>query len=438
VTTPAPRRPDVPRGVQPERDGRIQCLECGRWYRGLGNHLRNAHEITVDEYKADHGLPASRGLVPQELRETMAANQRRRLQTEPGLREALTNDRATLEARLRAGREVFARTRGREGVRANLRESARVSGQKRSQDIRADKDARARELGYLDLRDLLTQTAHLPAHRIGPMIGESRLQVTKWRGKYGIRGTGREQRGIDRRVAREAGLADVPPGVQPAADGRLRCLDCGRWYTNLAGHVAAHDLAPGGYRDRHGLSVDTSLTGEPRTAPAAPDTTAPVLIPAQRAKLDASRKLANRARAEQTRARHDARARDLGYRDLAHFLTATAGQPRDTVAATFGLSVSRLWHLGAAHTAAQFAAPPARPAPAEPVEPTAPVGGTRMPRTRKSVPGLEIRNIKDEKPKGLSWDEAVDLLVQGYSVENVAERTGFPLPMLAHAARKLG
>jgi predicted transcriptional regulator len=422
--------------VQPERDGRIQCLECGRWYQLLGNHLRQSHAMTVDEYKEEHGLPASRGLVPEQLREIMAANQRRRLATEPGLREALTNDRATLEAWLRAGREAAARTRHRAGVRANLVESARVAGEKRSKEIRAGKDALARELGYADLRDLLQQTAHLPAHRVGPMIGESQVQVRKWRGKYGIDGTAREQNALERRAAREAGLADVPPGVQPAQDGRLRCLECGRWYANLAGHLAAHGLTPGGYRARHDLAPHTSLMGEARraAAPAAADP-ARGRIPYQRDKLDASRALANRARAEQTKARHDARARELGYRDLTHFLTATAGQPLHVVAATFGITAGRL------RAARPFAPPTDRAVPADGPAPVPTSAGPReetprAPRKARRVAGLQVRNLKDERPRGFSWDDAVGMLAQGLTVADVAERTGFPVGMLAHEARK--
>lgn len=57
---------------------------------------------------------------------------------------------------------------------------------------------------------------------------------------------------------------------------------------------------------------------------------------------------------------------------------------------------------------------------------------------KRTASAVETRNVKDEKPKGLSWDEAVDLLDQGYSVEKVADRTGFPAAMLARAARKFG
>lgn len=371
----AAARSRVPRGVQPEQNGRIQCLECGGWYQGLGNHLRLSHEMDVDQYKQEHGLPASRGLVPEQLRETMRGNQRRRLEIEPGLREALTNDEQTLRARLRTGREVARTTRSRAGVQHYLRESARRSGLKRSQDIRAAKDATARALGYADLRDLLQQTAHLTARQVGPMIGESAVQVRKWRGKYDVVSTSLEHRVDQRRAEREDGLALTPPGVQPAADGRLRCLDCGRWYGSLASHVAVHGLNAGSYRQRHGLAADVSLVaeqirqriGRPRGSTARAGASAPDRMTrggrpdtsdehgsataqpasARAAQLAGMRHLAARARVEQARGRHDGRAQELGYRDLAAFLTATAHLPRQDAAKIFGVSSAQLVRIRA-------------------------------------------------------------------------------------------
>ena len=49
------------------RGNRIQCLECGKWYKELGWHLKSKHKISCDEYKKAFGLPWSRGLVSEEL-----------------------------------------------------------------------------------------------------------------------------------------------------------------------------------------------------------------------------------------------------------------------------------------------------------------------------------------------------------------------------------
>lgn len=54
-----------------------------------------------------------------------------------------------------------------------------------------------------------------------------------------------------------------------------------------------------------------------------------------------------------------------------------------------------------------------------------------MGRTKQQTHPVAVRNIREEKPRGISFDDAVDLLRQGYSVLHVAKRTGFPPKMLA-------
>lgn len=36
---------------------KIQCLECGRWYKTLFTHLNHKHNISVQEYKLKYGIP---------------------------------------------------------------------------------------------------------------------------------------------------------------------------------------------------------------------------------------------------------------------------------------------------------------------------------------------------------------------------------------------
>ena len=45
----------------------IQCLLCGRIYKALGSHLKVAHGISHEEYRARYGLPWRRGLVSQNV-----------------------------------------------------------------------------------------------------------------------------------------------------------------------------------------------------------------------------------------------------------------------------------------------------------------------------------------------------------------------------------
>ena len=60
-----------------------------------------------------------------------------------------------------------------------------------------------------------------------------------------------------------------------------------------------------------------------------------------------------------------------------------------------------------------------------------------MTGVKKKAAPLEVRNVKTEAPLGITWDEAVDMLVQGYSCEHVAKKTGFPIRMLEREAAHL-
>jgi predicted transcriptional regulator len=57
-----PQRPAVPihRSVGPEE---VVCLECGHRARTLRRHLREAHGLSPDEYRARWGLAADHPLI---------------------------------------------------------------------------------------------------------------------------------------------------------------------------------------------------------------------------------------------------------------------------------------------------------------------------------------------------------------------------------------
>lgn len=56
----------------------LQCLECGACFRGLGTHIRRAHEMTADEYRARWAIPAGYGLVAHSTRVALAQETARR------------------------------------------------------------------------------------------------------------------------------------------------------------------------------------------------------------------------------------------------------------------------------------------------------------------------------------------------------------------------
>ena len=48
----------------------IQCLLCGKWFKAIGGlHLRHKHNMTVDEYKTEFGLPGTKALSGVATRE---------------------------------------------------------------------------------------------------------------------------------------------------------------------------------------------------------------------------------------------------------------------------------------------------------------------------------------------------------------------------------
>lgn len=52
---------------------RLQCAECGGWYRHLATHVFMAHGLLAQDYRAEHDLPASVPLVVGEISEILRA-----------------------------------------------------------------------------------------------------------------------------------------------------------------------------------------------------------------------------------------------------------------------------------------------------------------------------------------------------------------------------
>jgi hypothetical protein len=55
--------------AQPRERDRIQCLECGRWFRALSAHFRRAHSMADEDYRLKYGIPVGTPLVCPELSE---------------------------------------------------------------------------------------------------------------------------------------------------------------------------------------------------------------------------------------------------------------------------------------------------------------------------------------------------------------------------------
>lgn len=120
---------------------RVQCHECGRWFRALASHLARAHELSTQEYRQRHGLPRTQPL-------TSAASQRLRREigvwrrdNDPTVMAALDGDAA------RAQRAAGFPDTPRQQVSAD-----RVSVSKR-RSARERLDAAIADAGFADLAE---------------------------------------------------------------------------------------------------------------------------------------------------------------------------------------------------------------------------------------------------------------------------------------------
>lgn len=45
------------------KQGKLKCLQCGKYFAHLGSHVSHGHGATAREYKEEHGLPYSMPLI---------------------------------------------------------------------------------------------------------------------------------------------------------------------------------------------------------------------------------------------------------------------------------------------------------------------------------------------------------------------------------------
>jgi hypothetical protein len=140
-------------------DDRIRCGLCGRWYRSLGPHLRQTHEWTVTDYRAAFGLNVQRPLEAPGVSERRSQALRRRLTSDPRVRAGMRNGLALARSGTlnELGRRADAE-RGRALERRRRTEDqGRRIGTQRAARFRAQRNRRARRLGFPDVEALIRQ-----------------------------------------------------------------------------------------------------------------------------------------------------------------------------------------------------------------------------------------------------------------------------------------
>ncbi|WP_370078102.1 MucR family transcriptional regulator [Streptacidiphilus sp. MAP12-16] len=265
----APGLERIPPGVQPEADGRLQCLECGRWYRQLGQHLTATHDLHPDDYRRSHQLPRSRGLHAADILQRRSQRGKQHYTNDPdALLRQLTPTQTTLEQRVALSRAA----RSESAKRAGSRTTARQNGARVHQAWLASIDERftehARRLGHPDITALLETTRALSDPAFGRLVGVTTKQAANFRRRHAIPAPGRwpadrVPKHLHLRPPMDPNeLAAIAPGRQPAWAGHLLCRECGRWYRSLPQHLtAAHHLTSDAYRTRHHLAPTVRLRG---------------------------------------------------------------------------------------------------------------------------------------------------------------------------------
>ncbi|MBN9621162.1 MAG: MucR family transcriptional regulator [Actinobacteria bacterium] len=153
----------VPAGVQPGTDDRLQCLECGRCYRQLGQHVVAAHKISTAQYREQHELPASLGLHAPAVTRVRAERGRRQWAADPAMATRLRPRRERSEL------SVLSRRARRATLdRAGVRRSGTLNGRRAREAWIASIDTEFETLAHTSLEDLLTATTHLHACELEP------------------------------------------------------------------------------------------------------------------------------------------------------------------------------------------------------------------------------------------------------------------------------
>jgi hypothetical protein len=162
-------------------DGLLTCLECGdqRRWRSLGRHLQARHDMTADQYRAAHRLPASAALECDGLRQ----QGRDRMLMEPHRTSHLQayQDASRLDAMREEAIASIRATQDYETVRES-RAQARRSGVRAMVSTRADQLATLVQAhGYTDPRQAVEQTRALSVRDAAAATGLSKTTIRRRR-----------------------------------------------------------------------------------------------------------------------------------------------------------------------------------------------------------------------------------------------------------------
>lgn len=243
-------------GEQPEEDGLLACLECGRWYRGLGGHVAGAHDMTADEYRERHELPRNPGLWAEDARRGAGARAKQRAGRYPkAIKTRLTGSRAQVEHGVAARRESYKRA----GTQALMREHWDRMGKQKRQRIRVKYEDLAKAAGYAGIDDLIDKVKDESASVLAEILGVS-VSGAKW-----VRRLHAADFNLDHHPPAPApmlgeDLDQLRLGDQPMTETHVLCRVCGHWLRSLARHVTVkHQMSADDYRRRFTIEAAAPL-----------------------------------------------------------------------------------------------------------------------------------------------------------------------------------
>lgn len=166
-------------------DGLLTCLEleCGRRLRSLGRHLHAAHDLTADEYRERHRLPATAALEADGVRQAGSDRQRALLAADPAALAHLDPYRSSehLDQLRETAIDALRETRDHDLVRAHRAPGQRYAVQVMAARRRERLDDIARRAGYPSLAEAIADTVDMSAPAAAARIGIGASTVRRHR-----------------------------------------------------------------------------------------------------------------------------------------------------------------------------------------------------------------------------------------------------------------
>lgn len=164
-----------PAGQQPQENGRLQCLECGRWFRLMAPHLGHAHAMSAAEYREAHQLPRKLSLRADDLNQRAREQGAARYADRPDIRAAMATGRRSIDpADAVAGTRATARY---ELVRA----ARRRGGQGKQRAARDRMDQAAQAIGFPDITAYFAARPQMRTAHMARELSVPRATVLSWR-----------------------------------------------------------------------------------------------------------------------------------------------------------------------------------------------------------------------------------------------------------------